>query len=108
MLLMALRKVPHPEKAAKRPSRRTHRVDPAVHRLPQNARAAKEASALRAVAADRFGVGRIDAHVDALLPAALQGIDDVERHPADVLDLDLDPLAVLQRAEPLVIGAAGE
>src|SRR5712691_1203205 len=32
-------------------------------------------SPLWAVALDRLGVGRIDAHVDAALPAALQGID---------------------------------
>ena len=36
------------------------------------------------------------------------GSDDVERHAADVLNLDLHRFAVLQRAEPFVVGAAGD
>src|SRR5712691_6339197 len=64
------------------------------------------ASALRAVALDRLGVGRIGTHIDAALPAALQRVDDAEPHTADALDLDLDAFAVLQGAEPFVIGAA--
>src|SRR6266851_4862291 len=63
-------------------------------------------SAGRAVTLDGFGVGRIGAHVDAALPAALERVDDFEAHAADLLDLDLDALAVLQGAEPLMVGAA--
>jgi hypothetical protein len=39
---MALKKPPHPEEAAKRPSRRTQRADPAKSRLLQQSRGAGE------------------------------------------------------------------
>ena len=50
----------------------------------------------------------IGPHVDAPLPAALQRVDDIQPHAPDMLHLDLDGLAVLQGAEPLVVGAAGD
>src|SRR5579859_6474280 len=69
---------------------------------------AASSSAWRAMAADRLGVRRIGAHIDPPLPFALQRIGNLQRHAADLLDLDLDALAVLQGAEPLVVGAAGD
>jgi hypothetical protein len=48
-----------------------------------------------AVAPNRFWVRRIGTHVDAALPFAFERIRDVERHPADALDLNFDRLAVL-------------
>src|SRR5512143_622301 len=61
----------------------------------------------RAMAFDRLGVGGIGAHVDAAFPFSFQWIGNLQRHLADVLDLDLDRLAVLKRPEALVVGAAG-
>src|SRR5205085_6084978 len=69
-------------------------------------RAGGSAGTLRAVPFDCLRVGRVGAHINAALPAALQRVDDIERHPPDALDLDLHSLAVLQCTEPLVIGAA--
>jgi hypothetical protein len=60
-----------------------------------------------AMAFDRLGVGGIGAHVDAAFPLSFQYVGNLQRHLADVLDLDLDRLAVLKRPEALVIGAAG-
>src|SRR5436853_240832 len=44
---------------------------------------------LRTMALHRIGVRRVDAHVDALLPGALQRIAHLQRHLADVLHLDV-------------------
>src|SRR5215470_17276969 len=59
------------------------------------------------IALYRLRVGRVRAHIDALLPGALEGIAHAQAHAANVLDLEVHDLAVLQRAEPLVVGAAG-
>src|SRR6185437_13638692 len=68
------------------------------------------ASALlaRPIALHGFRMRGVDAHVNAALPAALEWIAHRKLHAADFFDLDLHRLAVLQRAEPLVIGAAGD
>src|SRR5436309_8121655 len=65
-------------------------------------------SHLRAIALDRLGIRRVGAHVDALLPGAREGITDAELHAADPVDLEVDNLAVLQRTQALVVGAAGD
>ncbi len=49
------------------------------------------------------------AHVDAALPSALKRVGRRWKlHATDMLHLDLDRLAILQGAEPLVVGAAGD
>jgi len=60
---------------------------------------------LGSVALDGFGIGRVGAHVDALLPRALERIAHVEPHAPDAVDLEVHDLAVLQRAEAFVVGA---
>src|SRR4051812_23955566 len=65
-------------------------------------------AALRTVALHRVRIGRVDAHIDAALPAPLQRIAHLERHLAEADDLDIHALAVLQEAEPLMVGAAGD
>jgi len=37
---------------------------------------------------------------------SVERIGDFQRHPTNVLDLDIDALAVLKRAKPLVVRAA--
>src|SRR5207302_1588393 len=46
--------------------------------------------------------------VDALRPAALQRVSDANLEPADGFNLDPQRLAILDRAEPLVIYPKGE
>src|SRR5487761_2239940 len=67
-----------------------------------------ERAALRPVAFHGIGIGGIGAHIDAAFPFSLQRIGDFQRHLADVLNFDLDGLAILQGAQTLVIGAAGD
>src|SRR5712691_7821884 len=54
--------------------------------------------------ADRFA----DAAVNAERPAALLWIFDLDRHATDAFDFDRRGFTVLHRAQPLMIGAAGE
>src|SRR6266436_9040209 len=63
------------------------------------------ARGLGSVALDGFGIGRVGAHVDALLPRALERIAHVEPHAPDAVDLEVHDLAVLQRPEAFVVGA---
>src|SRR5436309_13171191 len=53
-------------------------------------------------------VGGVRAHVNASLPLALERVADVQRHATDRLELEFAQLAVLEWAEALVVGAAGE
>src|SRR6516164_9432250 len=52
-------------------------------------------------------IGGIHAHVDATLPFAFERVGHFQLHLTDILDFDLDHLAVLQRTEAFVVGAAG-
>src|SRR3974390_3101791 len=54
----------------------------------------------------RVGIGGIHAHVDAALPFAFERVGHFQLHLTDLLDFDLDRLAVLQRTEAFVVGAA--
>src|SRR5215471_15038553 len=49
----------------------------------------------RPVALYRLRVGRVRAHVDALLPRALERVAHAQAHAANVLDLEVYNLAVL-------------
>lgn len=53
-------------------------------------------------------VGGVGPHVDAPLPDPFQGVRDVEGHATHPLYLHLHHLAVLEGAQPLVVGAAGD
>src|SRR5665213_286115 len=68
----------------------------------------RQRAALRPVALHRIGIGGIGAHIDAPFPFSFQRIGDFQAHLSDVLAFDLYRLAVLQRAEAFVIGAAGD
>ena len=61
------------------------------------------------VAAHRLRVGRVGAHVDAALPAALQRIGDTKLHAADPLDLeqtvDINELFSIVKARKLPLWA---
>src|SRR5665647_78636 len=65
-------------------------------------------SRLRPMTFDRVGIGRIRTHVNSALPCAFERIGNLQRHLTNVLDFNLDGLAVLQRAKALVVGAAGD
>src|SRR5664279_2233622 len=64
--------------------------------------------ALRPVTLHRAGIGGIDAHIDAAFPFSLQRIGDFQAHLADVFDFDFNHFSILQRAQSLVICAAGD
>src|SRR6266850_7780581 len=64
------------------------------------------ARARRPVALDGLRVRRVGAHVDALLPGALERIADVEAHAPDAVNLEVDDLAVLERPQAFVVRAA--
>src|SRR5712691_8939761 len=70
--------------------------------------ALQDLTLLGSIALDGLGIRRVGAHVDALLPGACEGITDAELHAADPVDLEVDDLAVLQRTQALMVGAAGD
>ena len=80
----------------------------AVHPIEHSCALEPRRSSRRTVALDGLGVGRVGAHVDALVPRALERVAHVEAHAADPVDLEVHDLAVLQRTQPLVVGAAGD
>src|ERR1051325_10561723 len=63
---------------------------------------------LRAVASDGLVVDAVLPHVDASLPAALEGVFHFDTEAADAVNEHLQRLAILYRAEALVIGAAAD
>src|SRR5688500_12520184 len=64
--------------------------------------------ALLALAAHGLLVGRVGAEVNAAFPGALERVVHVQAHASDLFEFYFDVLAVLQRAEALVVGAAGD
>src|SRR5262245_39783074 len=56
----------------------------------------------------RFLVRRARSQKDTALPLALERVTHAYPHAADLLEFDLAELAVLERAQPLVIGATGD
>src|SRR5207247_3488329 len=53
----------------------------------------------RPIALDCVRMGRVHAHVDALVPRALERIAHAQLHAPDAVDLEVHDLSVLQRSE---------
>src|ERR1039457_3849694 len=68
----------------------------------------RERASLRPITLHRIGIGGIRAHIDTAFTFSLQRIGDFQTHLADVLDFDFHRFSILQRAQTLMICAAGD